>query len=538
MNKENNQKRPNILFAFADDMGRYGSCYKGVKGASKVNDLINTPHFDRIAKEGVLFSNAHVPAPTCTPCRSSVLSGRYFWQTRLGAILSGAVFDNSIPTYTRVLGDAGYHLGFTYKVWGPGKDLNNSFYTEGNTYQDHGGRFNSFSFEATRAVEDGESIDKAMAPLYDEVRGNFNDFLEKRKDDQPFCYWWGPTNTHRAWLKGSGEKLWDIKPDTLKGKMPAFFPDTHDIREDFADYLGECMAVDRGLGVLIEELEARGELENTLIVVSGDHGIPGFPRAKANLYGIGSEVMLLARLPEVIPAGRRIDDCTNIKDLAPTFLDIAGVGKPESMTGQSLMPLLTSDKSGVIDEKQNFAVTGRERHVGHARQWNMPYPSRAIHTEEYTYIKNYKPDRWPAGDPKGMDDPNAPAIDWDLIQNRTYSCYPDFDASPTKAWLVHHRAEKDVSESYRLGFDKRPLEELYHNTLDQDQMNNLADNPDYTEIKEALAKKLKTILIEENDPREVEDECRFDLSPYTDCKLNAPKYIEAVAMSELRWDQS
>jgi N-sulfoglucosamine sulfohydrolase len=119
--------------------------------------------------------------------------------------------------------------------------------------------------------------------------------------------------------------LWDIDPDSLKGKMPAFFPDVHEVREDVADYLGECMAYDRGLGVLIEELEKRGELDNTLVVVSGDHGIPGFPRAKCNLYDIGSEVTLAARLPGTIPAGRVIENMVNIMSLAPTFLEMGGV---------------------------------------------------------------------------------------------------------------------------------------------------------------------------------------------------------------------
>ena len=308
-------KRPNIVFAFADDWGRYASCYKKLHGENSLSAVIDTPNIDRIANEGVMFTNAFVPAPSCTPCRSSVLSGRNFWQTRLGAVLIGAVFDHSIPTFPKLLRENGYDVGFTYKVWAPGIAIDDPYAGEGRTYNAAGNKFASFSFEATKIFEKTNDVEKAKEPLYNEVRDNFNDFLDDCDSEKPFFYWWGPTNTHRTWKKGSGKKLWGIEPDSLKGKMPEFFPDEHDVREDVADYLGESMAFDRGLGVLIEELEKKGELDNTMIVVSGDHGIPGFPRAKCNLYDIGTEVALMARLPGIIPSGRVVDDMVNLMDL-------------------------------------------------------------------------------------------------------------------------------------------------------------------------------------------------------------------------------
>ncbi len=116
--------KPNILFAFADDWGRYASAYRRFEGHNSISALIDTPNFDRVAREGAVFTNAYVPAPSCTPCRSSILSGRYFWQTGLGAILQGAVWDGSIPTYPLELEKAGYHIGYTYKVWSPGRARN------------------------------------------------------------------------------------------------------------------------------------------------------------------------------------------------------------------------------------------------------------------------------------------------------------------------------------------------------------------------------------------------------------------------------
>lgn len=533
-------KRPNILFAFADDYGRYASCYRGLENAGSLCSFVETPNIDRISREGVTFCNAHVPAPSCTPCRSSLLSGRYFWQTRLGAILAGAVFDKDIPTWPLELEKSGYHVGFTYKVWGPGVAIDDSYAGRKNCYTPAGHDFNQFSFRASDNREAGMDGEEAKKPLYDEVRGNFRSFLEAREKsdpDAPFAYWWGPTNTHRKWQKGSGKKLWGIDPDKLEGHMPAFFPDVHDVREDVADYLGECQAYDSGLGVLLEELEAMGELDNTLVVVSGDHGIPGFPRAKCNLYSIGSEVILTARLPGRIPAGRTVTDMVNIFSLAPSFLEAGRCDRPEGMVAPSLWPLMTGEEES-LSEEDNWVVTGRERHVAHARQWNLPYPTRSIRTKEYTYIRNFKPRRWPMGDPKGMDDPDAPPIPWDDLQENAYAAYADLDASPTKAWMVHHRGEEEHRENYRLGFDKRPEDELFHNTSDPDQMVNLAEDPAYASVREELRARLMNVLKEQNDPRAVEEECRFEHSPYTDLKMNGADYEETLATSLIRLSQS
>ena len=111
-----NDKRPNIFFFFADDWGRYTSSYSSFAP----NETIHTPALDKFANEGVQFSHAHVNSPSCTPCRSSLLSGQYFYRTEMGAILQGATWDSNIPSYPLLLEEAGYHIGFTYKVWSPG----------------------------------------------------------------------------------------------------------------------------------------------------------------------------------------------------------------------------------------------------------------------------------------------------------------------------------------------------------------------------------------------------------------------------------
>ncbi len=503
----------NILFAFADDWGRYASAYADHEGDTSVNHLISTPNFDRIAKEGALFKNAFVPAPSCTPCRSSILSGRYFWQTGLGAILRGAVWDETIPTYPLELEKAGYHIGYSYKVWSPGKNENAPYGGKRTAYMDAGNRFNLFSFNATKQAK-SIGAKAAKTELLDEVRKNFDSFLEARPSGKPFCYWWGPKTTHRKWKKGSGEALWGLNPDDLKRRMPAFLPDVHEVREDFCDYLGECLAVDAGLGIILDRLEEIGELDNTLVVVSGDHGIPGMPRAKCNLYDIGCEVALAMRWPGQITPGRVIDDFINIMDLGPTFMQAAGVPIPDGMTAESLLPLMESEANGQVDPERTFVVTGRERHVDNARKDGLPYPQRANRTKDFLYIINFEPYRWPMGDPKGLDDPNKIPPDYERLENEIRLVYPDLDAGPTKAWMIYHRNEEKVKPLFKLGFDKRPYEELYCLPNDPHYMDNVADNPKYADIKENLKTKLMKVLQEQQDPRIAEASCRFEHPPY------------------------
>ena len=504
--------RPNIVFAFADDWGRYASAYRNQRGEGTIHELIETPNFDRVADEGALFLNAHVPAPSCTPCRSSILTGRYFWQTGLGAILVGARWDESIPTYPLILEESGYHIGYTYKVWSPGITANAPYGGTRTGYESAGVRFNSFSEEATARL-DSISIDDAKQELFDEVRTNFDSFLDARPDGSPFCYWWGPTNTHRTWQQSSGKELWDLDPDDLKGRMPAFLPDVHDIREDFNDYLGECVAFDTGLGVILERLEEIGELDNTLIVVSGDHGIPGFPRAKCNLYSIGTEVAMAVRWPGKVSPGRVVSDFVNLMDLAPTFLDAAGVGHPPGMTATSIVPLLESPESGRIQEDRDFVVTGRERHTI-SREGGIPYPIRAIRTDDFLYIHNFEPDRWPAGDPRGLEDYAAEPPSMEELRTVTLSVYGDIDQGPTKVWMIYNRAEEDVKPLFELGFGKRPQEELYDLRKDPGYMQNVAHDSEYEQIRTALNSRLMSVLQEQDDPRITESPPRFEQPPF------------------------
>lgn len=504
--------RLNILFVFADDWGRYASCYKGLDGRPTINDVVKTPNVDRVAREGVLFKNAFVNAPSCTPCRSSLLSGRHFFQTGRAAILQGAVWDEKIPTFPLLLRDAGYHIGKSFKVWSPGTPADAGFGGQQYAYQKAGGACNNFSEEVTKMVADGQTVATAREKIMAQVRGNFDDFLAARKPGQPWHYWFGTTTTHRSWVKGSGKKLWGIEPESLKGKLPKFMPDVPEVREDVADYLGEAQAVDAYVGVLMKRLEEAGELEKTVVVLSGDHGMPGVTSGKCNLYDHGTAVTLAIRYPGAKP-GRVLDDLVRIPDLCPTFLEIGGVKPPENLYGKSLVPLFKSDMGGRVDKSRDWSVSGRERHVGMAREGNLPYPMRSLRTPDFLYIRNFAPDRWPMGAPydAAESSPNLKAVD-----SNTRAAFPDMDASPTKTWLIAHQHEAQWKWHFDLAFAKRPAEELYDLKSDPDQVKNLAADPAFAAKKRALADRLMKLLKDANDPRVTGGGKTFDQPPFSD----------------------
>lgn len=505
--------RPNILFFFADDWGRYASVYATLEESAWWQPLLRTPNIDAVARRGVVFRHAFVPAPSCTPCRSSLLTGRYFFQTGRGAILQGAVWDQTLPAMPLLLQQAGYAIGKTGKVWGPGTPADAPIGGQRYAFQQAGMAFQQFSQRAIEAMQQGATADQARQRLYQQVDDNFAAFLAQRPKDQPFFYWFGPTNTHRPWVRGSGRRLWGLDPEQLKGRLPPFLPDVPEVREDLADYLGEVQALDGMLGVLLRRLEQAGETDRTVVILSGDHGIPGFPRGKCNLYDFGTAVPLIAAGPG-IPGGRVADDFVSLMDLAPTCLELAGVAVPPATAGRSLLPLLRSRRGGLIDPQRTAAVIGRERHVADARAGNRPYPQRALRTAQFLYIRNFAPDRWPMGDPKAAERDPLPSDD--QLQTDTFVAFADMDAGPTKAWLIRHGRDPAWRHLFDLAFAKRPAEELYDLARDPYQVRNLAGEPRYAEQRRQLATQLERILRDAGDPRLSEPDCRFERSPFTD----------------------
>ncbi len=436
--------RPNIVFCMADDWSWPHASILG-------DPVVKTPHFDRVANEGVLFSNAFVSTPSCTPSRLSVLTGQHHWRLKEGASLGGSLREN-YNVYTELLQKAGYRIGrFGKGVW-PSKHTFRNRDSFGQRYR---------SFEA---------------------------FLKDRKKGEPFCYWHGGQDPHRPYEQGVGA---NSGIDIDKVKVPDCLPNVDAVRSDVADYLWEVQRFDREVGQILEHLESMGELDQTIVVVSGDNGMP-FPRCKATLYDMGTRVPLAIRWGSRVPSGRIVDDFVSLCDLAPTFLESAGLKRSSQMTGNSLLPILFSKRSGQIDATRDAVFTGMEKHV-------YLNPSRAIRTPDYLYIRNFGVENWPTGAKPG----NPPAYDfstnpWPTDQG---AFSHNVDPSPSKQWLRLHRTEPKTARFAELTFGKRPDEELYDLRKDPAQLTNVAHEADYDSVKKRLRKRLDEELARTDDPR-------------------------------------
>jgi arylsulfatase A-like enzyme len=286
-------------------------------------------------------------------------------------------------------------------------------------------------------------------------------------------------------------------------KLFSCFPESEEVRSDVADYYWEVQRFDREVGELLAILENSGELENTLVVMTGDHGMP-FPRCKGNLYDTGTHVPLAMRWPPMIKAGRIVEDFVSLTDLAPTYLDLADAEVPNTMTGQSLVKILLSPKSGQVDPARDCILFGKERHVpGQEDRDSGGTPMRAIRTHDFLYIQNFLPHRWPAGTPD--------------YENAFFpgSWYGDVDNGPTKSYMIKNRDKDELHRRlFDLSFSKRPAEELYALRTDPGQLNNVAEENSYTTVKQDLSKRLRQHLKESGDPRILMEDPPFDYYPY------------------------
>ncbi len=456
------QAQPNILFAIADDWGTHAGVYG--------DQVVKTPTFDRLAKEGVLFEQAYISSPSCAPSRAAILTGQWHWRLGEAANLFGPVSIND-PVYPDLLEENGYFVGYTRKGWGPGKNGDRPRNPAGTVYK------------------------------------SFAEFLAKRPADKPFCFWFGSHDPHRPYVKDSGAK--DGIPSG-KINIPACFPDAPEVRGDIADYYFAVQRFDRETGELIEMLRQAGELENTLIVMTSDHGMP-FPRCKSNIYDEGVHVPLAICWPGHFAGGHRITDFVSSTDFAPTFLELAGLPIPAVMTGRSLKPLLTAGKSGRIDPSRDHVLFGKERHAPAQEGSNSGgYPCRAIRTDDFLLIRNFNPDRWPAGteDYKHAFMSNA----W----------FADCDNGPTKIYMVENR-DKDAEHRrlFDLSFAKRPEFELFDLRADPNEQKNQAANPEYADVLNKLSNQLHEKLKASGDPRVIGGAEKFDTYLYGG---GTPKY--------------
>lgn len=438
--------QPNILFCLADD---WAWPHAGAYG----DRVVRTPVFDSVAREGFLFTHAFSAAPSCTASRAAMLTGQAPHRLEEGANLH-CFLPARFAVYPDLLERAGYFVGHTGKGWGPG-----SFQAGGRNRNPAGPQFKSFE-----------------------------DFIKQKPAGKPFCFWFGGHDPHRPYEPGTGAGS-GMKPASVF--VPPYLPDTPEVRGDILDYYFEVERFDRDVGELLRRLEATGQSSNTLVIISGDNGWP-FPRSKANLYDSGTRQPLALRWPARFKKPATIEHFVNLTDLAPTILEAAGLQPPSDMTGQSWLKWLP----GRPHSGGDATFLERERHAN-VRPGDLSYPSRAVRTKEFLYIRNFRADRWPAGDPQ---------------MYRAVGEYGDCDNSPTKTHLLAHRAESEPL--FKLAFGKRPAEELYDLRKDPHQIMNLAEDPAYAKNRKHLRVLLDGWMEKTADPRATVDDDRWDHFPY------------------------
>lgn len=455
--------RPNILFCIADD---WGWPHASVYGDSAVK----TPTFDRLAREGVLFSNAFVACPSCTASRGAALTGQWPHRLEEGANLHSRLHAK-FKTYPDILEEQGYVVGYTRKGWGPGV-----LEGTGRTRNPAGPAFKDFAA-----------------------------FLKTVPKDKPFCFWFGSTDPHRPYERKTeaetGIKLEDVT-------VPPFLPDLPEIRRDIRDYYFEVQRFDREVGELLDQLENVGLAEHTIVLMTGDHGMP-FPRAKTNLYDSGTHVPLAVRWPGKVAPGRLVDDFISFTDFAPTFLQVAGIEPLDAMTGKPFTDVLLGDMSGRIDPARDKVFLERERHTV-CRPGAKSYPVRAVRTADFMYIRNLRPELYPSGSP---------------TLEETHRPYGDIDGGPSRDVILEQKDDPTVAFAYRLACEKRPAEELYDLKTDPDQLTNLAGTPGYAEKQRELRAALDAWMEETADPRAGGQTDCFDKVEYHGRLENEPKRI-------------
>lgn len=467
-------ERPNILFCIMDDaswahMSAYGC------------EWVRTPAFDRLAQNGILFRNAYTPNAKCGPSRSTIITGRNPWQLEEAAN-HVANFPAKFKTFPEVLREYGYITGKTGKGWAPG----NPGMTNGQPRLLIG---QSWSAHKKKP--------EAAGMAWDDYAANFEDFLGSA-GEQPWFFWYGAREPHRRYEYGSGARAGMAAADI--DRVPAYWPDNEIVRNDMLDYGFEIEHADRHLGLMIQTLEKRGLLDNTIILMTSDNGMP-FPRCKAQEYEYSNHMPLAVMWPKVIKnPGRTVDDMVSFIDFAPTFLELAGIpfdkSGMHSSPGRSLTDIFFSEKAGQVNPDRDFVLIGKERH-DYSRPHNWGYPIRGIVGKNHLYLYNYELDRWPAGNPE--------------------LGYLDCDGGPTKTLILNMRRDGQCSNHWNLSFGKRTVhEELYNIAGDPDCMNNLAAAERAGSLKQEMKDRMEQALKAQVDPRMLGNGAVFDSYGYSE----------------------
>ena len=400
---------PNIVYLHSHDTGRYVQPY---------GHQIPTPNIQRLADQGLLFRQAFCAAPTCSGSRACLLTGQW-------AHVNGMT---GLAHRGWKLADYGRHIVHPLREAG---------YWSALIGEQH------ISTDPTmlgydHVVDIGTTRVHSIAPAALQ--------LLRTGPPQPFFLSIGFFETHREFFEPSSVR------DALYGAPPGQLPDTPATRTDMAAFKASARSLDQGVGAILHGLDEAGLADDTLLVVTTDHGLP-FPGAKATLSDRGLGVMLIIRGPGGFHGGHVIDALTSHVDLYPTLLELAGAPMPDGIHGRSLLPLARRE----VDEVRDELFAELTYHAAYD-------PQRAIRTHRHKLIRHF-------GD-------------------RLEPVLPNVDDSPSKSLLIEAG----------WGSDPRPRVELYDLIMDPAEMRNLADVPDFEPLREELEGRLRAWMVQTGDP--------------------------------------
>lgn len=415
-------QQPNLVLIIADDMGWDDTSAHG-------HPTIRTPNLERLARAGMRFDRGFVTTSSCSPSRASIITGRYPHNT--GAEQLHWPLPVEQVTFVELLRDAGYWTAAAGK-WHLGSEVRNRFHV----------------------VKDAGQLRQANAsmPGGGDISGaeQWVETLRERPRDQPFFLWLAAFDPHRDYRAGAvapPHRAEDIV-------VPPYLPDVPEVRGDLALYYDEVSRLDRYVGEVMAELDRQGVADNTLVLFISDNGMP-FPRAKTTVYDSGIRTPFILRFPGMVSPGGVSSRLVSTVDIAPTFLELAGVRRPASFQGTSLVPVLRNPGQKVRD------------YVYAEKNWHDFYDrSRAVRSERFKYIRNHYPDI-----------PNTPPA--------------DAVRSPTFSAMLRLRDAGELTPEQRVPFVlPRPAEELFDTWADPFETRNLADDPRYgavlAEMRRAL----------------------------------------------------
>ncbi|MCW3068415.1 MAG: sulfatase [Solirubrobacterales bacterium] len=420
---------PNVLYLHSHDTGRFVEPY---------GYPVPTPNIQRLADQGVLFRKAFCAAPTCSASRACLLTGQYGHNNgMMGLAHRGWSLKDYRQHIVHPLRKAGYHSVLIGE-------------------QHIAKRPDIIGYDQVVKIDTNHVA--SVAPVATEIISE--------PIAQPFFLSVGFFETHRDWLGPSSVS------DALYALPPANLPDTPETRRDMAAYKTSARSLDQGVGEVLEALDEAGLTDNTLIILTTDHGL-AFPGAKATLFDRGLGVLLILHGPGGFAGGKVNDALVSHLDLYPTICELAGIERPGFLQGESLLPLVGGEVSSLRD--MLFAEM----------TWHAAYePQRAVRTERWKYIRRFS--------------------------DRSRPVLANCDDSPSKSLLLAHGWAAHTI----------PAEQLYDLVFDPNEAANVADDPQLSGTLDQMRDRLHSWMVETEDPL-----LHGDPSPPPGAEVNDPDQL-------------